>query len=258
MSRDIELIVKVQGLDIKAADLRKEISALPEQVARIEKALEIHQRKLDADKAMLAANQKERRQADLEIQAQQQKISKLRDQMLSAKTNEQYRAFQVEIEYCETEIRRHEDRVIELMAASEPLEANVKAAEVALKTEKAEVERQKQEARERTAADQKALEEVLARRKALIAQVSPQLAAAYEKLNKRYKGVVMSDGTKGRCSVCHMEIRPQLAQELRKGDRICTCESCNRILFYNPPTAFDADIGGPMPAGQGGTRVDMS
>ena len=78
-------------------------------IALIEKALESHNRKLEADKAALTANQKDRKRLEGEIQMHQQKISKLRDQMLGAKTNEQYQAFQHEIEFCQTEIRRAED-----------------------------------------------------------------------------------------------------------------------------------------------------
>ena len=65
--------------------------------------------------------------------------------MLEAKTNEVYRAFQNEIAYCETEIRKAEDRILELMGESEPLERNVKAAEQALAVERAQVEREKQD-----------------------------------------------------------------------------------------------------------------
>ena len=78
--------------------------------------------------------------------------------MLDAKTNEQYRAFQNEIEFCEKEIRRAEDHILELMGESEPLDKNVKAAELALKEEKAQVEAEKQQAMARTAEDQKALD----------------------------------------------------------------------------------------------------
>ncbi len=70
-----------------------------------------------------------------DIQVHEQKISKLKDQLLQAKTNEQYRAFQNEISYFETEIRKAEDKILEHMEQSEPLDKNVKAAEVDLKRE---------------------------------------------------------------------------------------------------------------------------
>jgi len=120
MLPDLELIVKMQGLDLRANELRKEIALLPKQIAEIEKALVAHSRKLEADRASLASNLKERKLKDLEIQSQQAKMAKLKDQMTSAKTNEQFRAFQNEIEFCEKEIRKHEDRVVELLEASGP------------------------------------------------------------------------------------------------------------------------------------------
>jgi predicted nucleic acid-binding Zn-ribbon protein len=34
--------------------------------------------------------------------------------------------------------------------------------------------------------------------------------------------------------MCQMSLRPQFFQDLRKGDKIMYCESCGRILTYNP------------------------
>ncbi len=126
MLPDLKLAVRLQDIDNRVAELIKEVSSLPKHIAEIEKKLESHERKLEADRAALTANQKDRKGFEGEIQVQQQKISKLKDQMLEAKTNEQYRAFQHEIEYCEKEIRRAEDGILDLMTESEPLERNVK------------------------------------------------------------------------------------------------------------------------------------
>src|SRR6266704_1347815 len=153
MLPDITWAVLLQELDGRMTDLTKEIASLPKHITEIEKKLESHQRKLDADRGALAANQKERKKLEGDIQMQEQKISKLKDQMLQAKTNDQYQAFQHEIGFCQTEIRRAEDRILDLMAESEDLEKNVKAAEVSLKAEKAQVEAEKQQARERTEVD---------------------------------------------------------------------------------------------------------
>src|SRR5262249_24263159 len=155
---------RLQDIDNRLGALSREIDELPKHIAVIEKKLVSHQRKLEADRAALTANQKERKKCEGDIQMQEQKISKLKDQMLQAKTNEQYRAFENEIEFWQNEIRKAEDRILELMSESEPLDKNVKAAEGALKTESAQVEGEKQEARNRTAVDQKAAGELQAER----------------------------------------------------------------------------------------------
>src|SRR5213592_3200459 len=129
MLPDIASAVRLQEVDIRLTELDKEIASLPKHIAEIEKKLESHTRKLEADRAALSANQKDRRKHEGDIQVQEQKISKLKDQMLQAKTNDQYKAFQHEIGFCETEIRRAEDHILDLMAESEALEKNVKTAE---------------------------------------------------------------------------------------------------------------------------------
>ena len=91
MHPDTHLVSQLQAIDLRMAELEKEVAALPKHIAVIEKTLESHQRRLEADRAALTANQKDRKKLEGDIQMHEQKISKLRDQMLGAKTNEQYR-----------------------------------------------------------------------------------------------------------------------------------------------------------------------
>src|ERR1700728_180940 len=107
MLPDISHAIRLQDLDDRAAELTKEIASLPKHIAEIEKKLDSHQRRLDLDRAGLLANQKDRKRLEGEIQVNEQKISKLKTQMLDARTNDIYRAFQHEIDFCQQEIRRH-------------------------------------------------------------------------------------------------------------------------------------------------------
>ena len=216
------------------AELDKEVASLPKHIAAIEKTLESHIRRLEVDKAALIANQKDRKKLESDIQMHEQKISKLRDQMLGAKTNEQYRAFQHEIEYIEKEIRTAEDRILELMSESEPLEANVKKAEAALKEEKQQVESEKTRARERTAVDQSQLDVLRAERTEAAAKLPAPVLVTYDRVRKR-RGTTIAEAAGGRCSACQIVIRPQYLQDLKRGDQLMLCESCGRFLYYNPP-----------------------
>jgi predicted nucleic acid-binding Zn-ribbon protein len=243
MTVEIEQVTRLQSLDKGIADLEREIATLPKHIAHIEKTLDSHLRRLEADRGALAANQKERKQLEDDVKIETQKISKLRDQMLGAKTNEQYRAFQHEITFCETAIRKAEDRTLDLMSESEPLDANVKKAEAALQEEKQQVESEKARARERTAADQKQLDELKTERQQLVASLRKPAYSAYERIRKKWRGgSAVAEAVAGRCTACQILLRPQFYQELRHSEEMMFCESCGRILFYNPPVSFEEHL----------------
>lgn len=242
MTAETEQVTRLQSLDLKIGELEREIATLPKHIAQIEKTLDSHLRRLEADRAALAANIKERKRIEDDGKVETQKISKLRDQMLGAKTNEQYRAFQNEITFCETAIRKGEDRILDLMAEAEPLDANVKKAEIALKEEKAHVEAEKERARSRTAADQKMVDEGRATRKTIVATLKPQTMKDYERIRKKWHGTAVAEVAEGRCSSCQIVLRPQFFQDLRHSTDLMFCESCGRILIYNPPVSFEHDL----------------
>ena len=78
-----------------------------------------------------------------------------------------------------------------------------------------------------------AVSEDVARRDEIAQRVDPGLLARYEKVRSGKGGVGiakanMADST---CGMCHMDIRPQLLTELKQGDRVVICESCNRLLY---------------------------
>ncbi len=242
MTGEMEQVTRLQSLDLRIGELEREIATLPKHIAQIEKALDSHLRRLEADRAALAANQKERKRLEDDAKTEAQKISKLKDQMLGAKTNEQYRAFQHEIEFCEQAIRKAEDRILDLMAEAEPLDGNVKKAEAALKEEKQHVEAEKASARDRTAVDQKQLEKEQAERKGLVAALKPQTYSTYERIRRKWHGSAVAEALEGRCSACQIMLRPQFFQDLRHSEDLMQCESCGRILFYNPPVSFEHDL----------------
>jgi predicted nucleic acid-binding Zn-ribbon protein len=233
---------ELQTIDNRAAVLRKEIESLPKQVAEIERKLEAHTRKLEVDRNALVGNAKERKVREDDIKVQEQKMSKLRDQMQGAKTNDQFRAFQNEISYCEGEIRKAEDRILELMGEAEPLEKNAKIAEAALKEEKTKVDAEKERAQKRTAEDKQFLQQAMEERQKIAATISAQTLSQYERIRKRWNGVAVAVATDGRCAACQMKLRPQFFQDLKHAERLVFCESCGRILVYNPEVNLEHEL----------------
>ena len=242
MLQDLALALRLQAIDRKIASLENEIATLPKHIADIEKKLDAHTRHLDAQRAALAANQRDRKKLEGDIQVHQQKASKLKDQMLQAKTNEQYKAFQNEITFEEGEIRKAEDKILDLMEQSEPLEKNQEGAEADLKKEQQQVEAEKTNARQRTAVDTSELAVKQTERSTAAAEMAPSFYREYERIRKKTKNTPIADATEGRCDACQITLRPQFFQDLRRGDTVMFCESCGRILTYNPTVDVSPDV----------------
>jgi predicted nucleic acid-binding Zn-ribbon protein len=77
-------------------------------------------------------------------------------------------------------------------------------------------------------------------RDALVKRVEPALYRRYEMIRKR-KGTALAFTTTGTCSACHMQLQPMLFQKLLRGTEFSQCPSCNRILYFRPPSPAEID-----------------
>ncbi len=233
MNPDLERLIQLQATDQQIARLNAEITALPKRVAAIESKLADTKVQVEKSKQAIAATQAERRRLEGDIRGLQDKISKYRDQSLSVKTNDQYRALLQEIEFAEQGIRNFEDKILEGMIAAEAQEKDLKAAEAELKAETAEIEKEKAEARARTAEDEAQLADWTAKREALRGAISADALRHYDRVLK-FRGTGLSEARDQICLTCHVMLRPQTYNEVRANEQIIACDSCGRILYYDP------------------------
>jgi predicted nucleic acid-binding Zn-ribbon protein len=233
MLPDVQALIGLQQADREISRLKEEIAALPKRVAAIEEKLAGTKAAIEKAKAAVKADETARRKYETAIQDLQQKISKYRDQSLDVKTNDQYKALMHEVKFAEQEIRANEDKILELMVNAEAREKDVKAAEAELKAENAEIEQEKAAARERTAEDEKQLTEWKIKRDQARAGVDPDLLRQYDRVAK-YRGTGLSEARDQKCLACQVMLRPQTYNEVRSGATAVFCDSCQRVLYYDP------------------------
>src|SRR3981081_3436113 len=127
----------------------------------------------------------------------------------------------------------------ELMLNADTREKEVKAAQAELKAETAEIEKEKEEARLRTAEDEKLLSEWRAKRDQMRDGVNPDLLRHYERVSK-FRGSGISEVRDHKCMACQVMLRPQTYNEVRSGQQTVVCDSCQRVLYFNPADEMQA------------------
>jgi hypothetical protein len=232
MLADVQSLIDLQETDRHIQRLHAEIAALPKRVAVIEEKLAGTKKVLEDARTAVKADETAKRKYESTISDLQGKISKYRDQSLDVKTNEQYKALLHEIQFAEQEIRGNEDKILELMVNADAREKKVKAAEAELKDETAEIEKEKAIARERTAQDEKELAEWNGKRSTLLGAINPDLLRHFERVSK-FRGSGIAEVRDQKCMGCQVMLRPQTYNDVRGGS-IVMCESCQRILYFNP------------------------
>jgi hypothetical protein len=233
MLPDIERLLELQVADQEIRRLQEEIAELPKRIAVIEQKLAGTKAQLEKARGAAKADEANRKKFESAIQDLQGKISKYRDQSLDVKTNDQYKALLHEIQFSEQEIRINEDRILEVMVNVEGREKEVKAAEAELKAETAEIEKEKEDTRRVTAEDQKKLAEWNAKRDALRQGIEDDLLRRYERVMK-FRGSGLAEVRDQKCMGCQVMLRPQTYNEVRNGEQIVYCDSCQRVLYSDP------------------------
>jgi predicted nucleic acid-binding Zn-ribbon protein len=239
MLPEIENLLHLQDADKEIRRLRDEIAELPKRVAAIEHKLANTKAQLEKAHSAVKADEATRRKYETTISDLRGKISKYRDQSLDVKTNDQYKALLHEIQFAEKEIAAIEDKILELMLNADARDKEVKAAQAELKAETAEIEKEKADARLRTAEDEKQLAEWNGKRDQNRSGVNEDLLRHYERVSK-FRGTGISEVRDHKCMACQVMLRPQIYNDVRTGQQTVICDSCQRILYFNPANEMQA------------------
>src|SRR5215831_4655162 len=164
MNSDLKQLIRLQTIDLSIQELRARIDRFPTISKALDEKLRSAQTGLETAKERAKNNQGNRKKLETEIASIESKISKYRDQMMSVKTNEEYRALQHEIEHAQHGIRKLEDDILNLMMEAENGQADLQSAEARLKQDQQNVNAERTQLEEENKRDLRALESYLKER----------------------------------------------------------------------------------------------
>lgn len=236
MNPDLEHLVILQAQDLELQRLRQEQAEAPRRVTAAEAASRSAEQTLAKVRKDLAAEEKLRRGQELDADGHRGKIARLRKQMDSATSGAQITALEHEINFAEQAIRKLEDDELASLERTESLEGSETAAVAAVESTRSAFDAERVRAAATVDRTRVSLEGIETERKKLRSQIGEGPLASYDRVAKA-KGSGLSEAIDHKCSACQMMVRPQRWNDLtgrEHDDQIFTCETCGRMLFWDP------------------------
>jgi len=243
MQSHIEKLVKLQSVDLERTRVTNALRALPTELAQAQAELAAAERK--AAEASDALTREETLRTRLERD---------RTQLDAVKTPEQAAAIEHEIQFASDEAERLEAEEIVSLERTEGLEAALAATRVEVERLSGALDKVRTQSKARQKEFDAELAAMNVEREALRVGIDAEWLVRYDRLSgSRGTGLARCDNQQ--CIGCRMGVRPQTWNQLREG-QLLTCDSCGRLLYWDP--AFAPPAKEPQPAPKAKSRAKKS
>jgi uncharacterized protein len=231
MQTQLNYLVLLQNLDRAIEKVLIDTRENPTRLAQVDEETKTVEEGLKRFLAEMEILKKKRRDLEREVEELDQKIKKSQVKLMEVKTNKEYRAMLTEIDELKKAKSAKEDLLLEILEKLEEGQQKEKSLKKMVESKTAEGKLKKAALEQEGKRNVEELGDLNRQRKDLTGLVEPALLKQYEFLKDRLKGVAVSEAREAMCLSCHMQIPPQLYNELYRQDRVITCPSCLRILF---------------------------
>jgi hypothetical protein len=224
---------QLQKLELEVRRLQALLGRVEEQTGALNAQLKQCEEPVASAQQQQQALQKTYRAKESELQANQDRIAKSHEKLRSVKTNKEYQSGLKEIDDLKQIGSKIEDEMIacldEIQAGQSFLKEHQVQAERRAAAIRIELEQVLSEAR----ASAVRLAEVQAQADATSRHLAPDLRALYRRIRDRKPdGIAVAEARSAVCGGCHVNIPPQMYNEMQRRDRLMNCPNCDRIIYW--------------------------
>ncbi|MCC7229406.1 MAG: hypothetical protein IT203_03365 [Fimbriimonadaceae bacterium] len=228
---DLRKLWKLHLIDAAITEIRARAATLDTGKA-LQAQIDVLSQQLSTDPAKLLMGE----QQDLEFQQKSidDKIAKFEKDLYSGKivNSREVSTIEKEVEILKKQRSKLDERILVIWEEIPPLKVELDKLEKALVAKKAELVERKKLAVITKAELEASFKEKSAARPIVAKDQNLTLLAKYEAIRPKHNGVGMAEVVKGKqCGACGT-LLPERTLQACLDDKVVTCESCHRILYY--------------------------
>jgi uncharacterized protein len=219
-------------LALRAIDLERQQG--PARLADLEDAFNETSSVVGAVKHRYDALGEECATLETELKDLQQKLVKFQAQLMGVKNNKEYSAVLKEIDTAKVDIAKHDEGLLARMQEMEGLQNDLPEAQAKLDVEIEAFEKERSAIEEAMKNLEERSRKLIQERQVVEKALPRDVLSTFHRVAEARQGVSMARVVDAVCTACNVRLRPQVYNDVRRGDTLLTCDSCRRFLYYEP------------------------
>lgn len=240
MDEELAVMMQLQRKDLELKRLLETKDAIPSLIKEKDRRLEDEKRKVSEVQEELRALMKKRRSLETDVSALEEKVKGKQAQLLKVSNNKEYQALLHEIKNTSELQSKTEVELLKMMEEEDRLADEVRMVEEALGPAANAIEREKEELKKELKHQEDLIPAVKKAREGIAARLGPGLLSRYERIAKGKAGLAVVALRKGACGGCFTALPPQTLNEVKRNNRLITCEHCGRVLVWDESNDGDS------------------
>ena len=228
----LNLLLELQEIDEDMGELERSKVYLPEMIATINNDITVLEKDLANNEEMLLDAKRKQKQIEIDIDADKESLAKYQKQMKVIKTNKEYDALVAEIDGRKQKISDNEDEVLKLMGKIDECNDQIGQLKTRLEEARGATDAHLENLRSEMASLETKIGHKIVQRDDLVKSIDRRALSMYERIRKGKGGMAVVPIRRRACGGCFKQIPPQTVQEIRRSEKIFTCDSCGRILIW--------------------------
>jgi hypothetical protein len=229
----IALLVQIQQMDLTRSQQKNKQDHFPEKLKEEEQPLLEAKAVFTELKASFEQVTKTRKDKEIELQAAEEKIPRLKSRLTELKTNKEYHAHLLEIETAEKDKGDIEEQLLYIMEESDEMKKALDMKAAAKEVEEKKFDSVKKKLEDGIHEISESTKQLEGEWNSLAGQIDKDLLEDYKRLYSSRKGLAVSPVKGNICGGCHFSLPPQLVAEVKREEKIITCSYCHRMLYAN-------------------------
>lgn len=228
----IDILIKLEMVETEIRTIKSILEEIPKKLDTLNARLEAFETTITDKETAFFDMQKKYRENESDVQMNLDSIKKSNEKLMSVKTNKEYQAILKEIEDLEKKNSMIEDQMLAYLERIETEEKSVGLQKQEYLQEKEQIEREKNTIELEKDEKKKKLVLLEADRNDIAKRIAPMLLNRYEVIRNQVKGEAIVAIKNAVCQGCHLNVPPQMYNELQRRDTLIFCPHCHRIIYW--------------------------